>query len=117
PLRIKDFATVVRGPEPVFNVVTAEGVNAVLLNVRSQPGGSTLAIADALRRELADVKAELPPDAKLGFFYDQSQLVRESVRSVWEAIAFGLLLSVGIIFCFLNDWGTTLTATIAIPVT
>src|SRR5215472_11421983 len=36
PLRIKDFARVERGQEPVFNVVTAEGVNAVLLNIRSQ---------------------------------------------------------------------------------
>jgi multidrug efflux pump subunit AcrB len=36
PVRVKDFARVERGPEPVFNVVTAEGVNAVLLNVRSR---------------------------------------------------------------------------------
>jgi multidrug efflux pump subunit AcrB len=41
PIRIKDFARVERGPEPVFNVVTAEGMNAVLLNIRSQPDGST----------------------------------------------------------------------------
>ncbi|HVR87145.1 MAG TPA: efflux RND transporter permease subunit, partial [Planctomycetota bacterium] len=44
-VRIRDFARVVPAQEPVFNVVTAEGVNAVLLNVRSQPDGSTLAIA------------------------------------------------------------------------
>ena len=40
-----DFARVERGPEPVFNVVTAEGQEAVLLNIRSQPDGSTLDIA------------------------------------------------------------------------
>ena len=49
PIRIKDFARVERRPEPVFNVVTAEGVNAVLLNIRSQPDGSTLDIADGLQ--------------------------------------------------------------------
>ena len=57
PVRIRDFARVERGPEPVFNVVTADGVNAVLLNVRSQPDGSTLEIADALQEELADAAA------------------------------------------------------------
>src|SRR5437667_3982078 len=86
PVRVKDFAQVERGPEPVFNVVTADGVNAVLLNVRSQPEGSTLDIADALQKELRALKAELSPDLKLAFFYDQYVLVRESVKSVGAAI-------------------------------
>jgi multidrug efflux pump subunit AcrB len=54
---------------------------------------------------------------KLAFFYDQSLLVRDSVRSVWEAIIFGLILSVVILFLFLKDWGSTLVATVVIPVT
>lgn len=117
PVRVQDFARVQRGPEPVFNVVTAEGVNAVLLNIRSQPDGSTLDISRQLEAELADLRRELPPDMKLSFFYDQSVLVRDSVRSVWEAIFFGLILSVAIIYLFLKNWGTTLTAIVVIPVT
>jgi CzcA family heavy metal efflux pump len=117
PVRIRDFARVERGPEPVFNVVTADGVNAVLLNVRSQPDGSTLDIARALRAEIRALERELPPDMKLGFFYDQSEIVGESVRSVWEAIGFGLVLSVLIIYSFLRSWRTTLVATLVIPVT
>jgi CzcA family heavy metal efflux pump len=117
PIRVKDLAKVERGPEPVFNVVTAEGVNAVLLNVRSQPEGSTLDIAGQLKAQLQQLKTELPPDMKLAFFYDQSLFVRESVRSVCEAIFFGLILSVVIIYSFLKNWGTTLTAIVVIPVT
>lgn len=117
PIRVQDFARVERGPEPVFNVVTAEGVNAVLLNIRSQPDGSTLDISKQLETELAALRRELPADMKLSFFYDQSVLVRDSVRSVWEAICFGLILSVVIIYCFLKNWGTTLTAIVVIPVT
>ncbi len=117
PIRIRDFARVERGPEPVFNVVTAEGVNAVLLNVRSQPDGSTLDIANALEGELRELRKELPPDLKTAYYYDQSQFVRASVRSVWDAILFGLILSVVILFCFLKNWGTTLTAIVVIPVT
>jgi CzcA family heavy metal efflux pump len=117
PLRLKDFARVERAPEPVFNTVTADGVTAVLLNIRSQPDGSTLDIADGLKAEMRALQAELPPDMKLAFFYDQSLLVRASVRSVWEAILFGLILSVAIIYLFLKNWGTTLTAVVVIPVT
>jgi CzcA family heavy metal efflux pump len=117
PVRVKDFALVRRGPEPIFNIVTADGNRAVLLNVRSQPDGSTLDIAEALKRQLNDLKRELPPDMKLAFFYDQSEIVRTSVESVWEAILFGLLLSVFILYAFLKNWGATLVAAVVIPVT
>jgi CzcA family heavy metal efflux pump len=117
PIRVKDFAEVRPGPEPVFNKVTADGVDAVLLNIRSQPDGSTLAIAERLREEVKQLRRELPPDMKLAFFYDQSLLVRESVGSVWEAIVFGLVLSVAILYLFLRSAGTTLVATLVIPVT
>jgi CzcA family heavy metal efflux pump len=117
PICVKDLARVERGPEPVFNVVTAEGVNAVLINVRMQPDGNTLQIAADLQKELSTLKGELPADMKLAFFYDQSILVRESVKSVWEAIIFGLILSVLIIYFFLKNWGVTFTAIIVIPVT
>jgi CzcA family heavy metal efflux pump len=117
PVRIRDFAKVERGPEPVFNVVTAEGVPAVLLNVRSQPDGSTLDIAAGVRRVLQDLRRDLPPDLKTAYYYDQSLFVRDSVASVRDAIVFGLVLSVLILFLFLKDWGVTLTAIVVIPVT
>lgn len=117
PIRVQDVARVERGEEPVFNIVTADGVNAVLLNVRSQPDGSTLEIARQLEAQIREVGRELPPDMKLALFYDQSLIVRDSVRSVWEAIGFGLVLSVLIIYLFLRTWGTTLVATLVIPVT
>ncbi|MCX6573660.1 MAG: efflux RND transporter permease subunit [Candidatus Aminicenantes bacterium] len=117
PVLVRDFARVVRGPEPVFNYVTAEGQEAVLINIYSQPDGSTLDIAKQLTDDLKVLKRELPPDLKLAFFYDQSLLVRASVRSVWEAILFGLALSVLILFFFLKNWRTTFVAILVIPVT
>ena len=117
PISIRDFAHVERGPEPVFNVVTAEGVPAVLLNVRSQPDGSTLDIAAGLEQVLRELKNDLPPDLKLAYYYDQSTFVRESVASVRDAIFFGVILSVLIIYLFLKNWGVTLTAIMVIPVT
>jgi len=114
-VHVRDVGKVVPGQEPVWNVVTADGAESILFNVRSQPDGSTLAIADRLKAELRTLRRELPPDLKLAFFYDQSILVRESIRSVWEAIAFGLALSMLILFLFLRRLGTTLVAVAVIP--
>jgi CzcA family heavy metal efflux pump len=117
PVRIGDFARVERGPEPVFNIVTADGEKAVLLNIRSQPDGSTLEIAKQLKQELKTLGRELPPDMKLALFYDQSLIVRESVKSVWEAIIFGFILSVIVLYLFLKNSASTLVAALVIPVT
>ena len=117
PVRVRDVARVERGRAPAFTVVTADGRNAALLNIHSQPDASTLDIAEALQVKLLELQRELPPDMKLAFFYDQSTFVRESVRSVWEAILFGLLLSVAILFFFLKNWGSVITAVVTIPIT
>ncbi|HLY08442.1 MAG TPA: efflux RND transporter permease subunit [Planctomycetota bacterium] len=114
-VHLREIGRVVPGQEPVWNVVTADGVESILLNVRSQPDGSTIGIADRLNEELRALRRELPPDLRLAFYYDQSLLVRSSVRSVWEAIGFGLVLSMGILFLFLRRLGTTLIAIAVIP--
>lgn len=124
PIRVKDVAEVVPGEEPQFNIVTADGKRAVLMNLRSQPDGNTVAIADAVEQEMAKLRKDLPPDMRVAVFYDQSLLVRESVGSVWESILFGLLLSVAVLIAFLKSgqtWATTLSTTaiaiVVIPVT
>jgi CzcA family heavy metal efflux pump len=117
PVRIRDFARVERGPEPVFNVVNAQGQRAVLMNIRAQPTGSSiLNIAEALKAQLAELRRTLPPDVQLSFYYDQSLLVRDSVRSVWESILVGLLFAVVMLYLFLKNWGSVLTAIVVIPV-
>ena len=117
PIRISDVGRVERGAAPRFNIVTADGVDAVLLNVYSQPDGNTVLIAESLQREIEALKKELPPDVRLAFFYDQSQFVREGVGSVWEAIFIGLGLSILVLFGFLRTVSTTVVAALAIPVT
>ncbi len=117
PVRIQDVARVERGAEPVFKSVSAQGRDAVLLNIQSQADGSTLEIAAALKQQLLQLRRELPPDLHLGFFYDQSLFVRDSVRSVCDAIVFGLILSVLILYFFLKNWGSVWTAIVTIPIT
>ncbi len=117
PVRIGDVATVRRGEAPQFNRVSADGQDAVLLNIYGQPGCNTVQVADDLEQQIQALRADLPPDMKLAFFYDQSQFVREGVRSVWEAILLGLGLSVVVLYVFLRSVSATLVAALVIPVT
>jgi len=116
-VRIRDVATVRRGYAPQFNIVTADGREAVLFNVYSQPDGNTVGIADAIQEQLQQIRRDLPQDLRLAFFYDQSLFVREGSRSVWESILFGLALSIVVLYLFLRSAASTLVAAAVIPVT
>ena len=115
PVRVKDVATVVAGEKPAYNVVTANGRPAVLVNVLQQPDGNAVTVADAVKNEIREIKKTLPPDIEISVFYDQSLLVRESILSVTESIFIGLALSVAVLMLFLGSWRTTLVAALVIP--
>jgi CzcA family heavy metal efflux pump len=117
PLRIGDIAGVSPSVAPVYTVVTANGKPAVLLNVYRQPSGNTVAVAKAVRGEIGQIQRELPAGVQLRPFYDQSEIVSESITSVRDAILLGLVLASLIMVLFLRDWGTSLVAGLVIPAT
>ncbi len=117
PVRVGDLGRVIPSVQPVYTIVTANGKPAVLLNVFRQPTGNTVAVADLIDKELNDIRATLPAGVKLQAFYDQSQLVRDSIASVRDAILIGLLLAAIILVLFLRDWGSSIVAGLVIPAT
>lgn len=116
PIRVRDIASVVPGEEPVYNIVTANGRPSVLVNVLQQPDGNTVQIAKAVNQVLADAQRTLPPGIHLSTFYDQSQLVSESIDGVTESIVIGLFLAVIVLLLFLKNWRTTIVAAVVIPI-
>ena len=117
PIRVADVATVERATMPVYTTVTSNGKQAVLLNIARQISSNTVQVADAVSVEVASLRSKLPPGVHLEPFYDQSQLVRESIASVRDAIFIGLLLACVILFLFLHDWRSSIVAGLVIPVT
>jgi CzcA family heavy metal efflux pump len=117
PVRVADVATVQSGTMPVYTTVTANGKQAVLLNIARQPSSNTVAVADAVAAQVAQLKQKLPPGVRLEPFYDQSQIVRDSIGSVRDAIFIGLILACIVLFLFLRDWTSSLIAGLVIPVT
>ncbi len=116
PVQIGDVAKVVPSERPTYNTVTANGKEAVLVNVLQQPDGNAVSIADAVNRELQNIRRMLPIDVNLSVFYDQSILVRQAISGVTESIIIGLFLSVVVLFAFLKNFRMTAIAAIVIPI-
>ena len=117
PVTVNDVAEVRSSIEPTYTMIRAEGKEAVLLNITRQPTSNTVQVADEVAKELDQLKPALPPGITIRPYYDQSQLVRESIKSVRDAIIIGLILATIIIVVFLRDWRSSLVAGLVIPVT
>jgi CzcA family heavy metal efflux pump len=117
PVKIADVADVHPAVQPVYTIVRANGKPAVLLNIARQPSSNTVQVADEVAVEVERLKANLPPGVHLEPFYDQSQLVRDSITSVRDAILIGIILASIIIVVFLRDWRSSLIAGLVIPIT
>ncbi|MGA1984251.1 MAG: efflux RND transporter permease subunit [Acidobacteriaceae bacterium] len=117
PVRVADVATVESATEPVYTTVTANGVPSVLINITRQISSNTVQVANDVAAEITQLQSVLPPGTHLTPFYDQSELVRQAIASVRDAIFIGLILACLILFLFLNDWSSALVAGLLIPVT
>lgn len=117
PVRIGDVAQVEPSVKPQYTIVTANGQPAVLINMYRQPDSSTVNVADEVHAEVAQIRKELPRGVDIQPFYDQSEIVVASIKSVRDAILLGLILASIILVLFLRDWGTSIVAGLVIPVT
>jgi CzcA family heavy metal efflux pump len=117
PIRVSDIAVISPSIKPIYTAVTANTKRAVLLNVFRQPDSNTVAVADSVHGEIAAIRKELPAGIELQPFYDQSDIVSDSIKSVRDAVILGLVLASLIMVAFLRDWGTSLVAGLVIPAT
>jgi multidrug efflux pump subunit AcrB len=116
PVRVRDVGDVAPSSAPNFTVVTANGKPAVLLSISRQPDSNTVDVANLVHQEIDALRPNLPAGVELNVFYDQSNIVRESIGSVRDAIIIGLILAGIIIYLFLRDLGTALMTGLVIPV-
>jgi Cation/multidrug efflux pump len=81
PVRVRDVGTVAPATEPVYTVVSANGKPAVLLSVNRQPDSNTVQVADEVHKEMAAIQPSLPAGVEMRPFYDQSNIVNESIAA------------------------------------
>jgi CzcA family heavy metal efflux pump len=114
-VRVKDVATVGTAPQPQWVRVTADGRDAVLVNVYQQPGGNTVQIARQVQAAFAKARRQGPADMQVKAWYDQSDLILESAGALRNAIVIGVVLAALVLLVFLRNWKVTLAAVVAVP--
>lgn len=114
-VRLSDVATVTRGTTPQWIRVTADGHDAVLVQVYQQPGGNTVRIARDIKAQLAQLQKRLPADVRIANWYDQSELIVASAGSVRDAILIGVLFAALVLLFFLRNAKVMLIAAITVP--
>jgi CzcA family heavy metal efflux pump len=114
-VRLEDVATVADSVVPQWIRVTADGKDAVLLNIYQQPGSNSVEISRRIKARLAAYASQLPKDVKIANWYDQSTLVVQSAKSVRDAILIGVVLGAVILLLFLRNLKITLIAMIVVP--
>src|ERR1700722_12148680 len=79
PVRIRDIGTVAPSVAPVYTTVTANGKPAVLISINRQPDSNTIEVANEVHQEIESLRPILPPGVDLNVFYDQSDIVTQSI--------------------------------------
>ena len=115
-VRLGDVATVRDGTEEARSVALHNGEEAVGIDIVKSQGYSTTAVADVIRAEVAEIQGTLPAGVSLRVVRDAGVRVSNAVRSVQEALLEGALLTVIVVFLFLNSWRSTVITGLALPV-
>jgi len=112
---LEDIAEIKRGFSPQWTRVTADGHDAVLFQIYQQPGGNTVGIARDAALKLEKIRRLLPVEIHIANWYDQSDLIVASARSVRDSLLIGLGLALLVLLVFLRNIKVTLVAAITVP--
>lgn len=107
------IATITPSETPSFTRVTANGQDAVLLNIRQSPSADSVRLVKDIDARLAN--AHLPPGVVVTPFYDQSELVSGAANAVRDAILLGALLAGIVLFVFLRSGRLMLITGLMLP--
>jgi len=112
---LKDVARVTSATAPNWTRASADGRDAVLLQVYQQLDANTVQIARDIKAALADFHSHLPPDVRIANWYDQSEIIVSSAVSVRDSLLVGVIMAALILVVFLRNLKVTLIAIITVP--
>ena len=114
-VKLSDIGHAEDGFEEPRTEARLNGEPAVTLVVSKQSGQNTVAVADAIKARLEEVKATLPAGFRTQVVGDQSIFIKASIEAIQEHLILGSILAAVVVFLFLWSVRSTLIAAIAIP--
>jgi hydrophobic/amphiphilic exporter-1 (mainly G- bacteria), HAE1 family len=115
-IRLGDVANVSAGAAEPKSAALFNGTQAIGLDIVKSREYATTAVSDEVRKRVAELAPRLPVGAKIEMVRDAGVRVRDSVRNVEETLIEGAVLTVLVVFLFLNSWRSTVITGLALPV-
>src|SRR5690606_1513412 len=115
-IRLGELTRITDGTEEVESLALYNGQRTLLLQVQKAQDENTIAVTDGLKAAVESIAAELPPGMRLEQIADGSRPIRVSVDNVRQTLIEGALLTVLIVFLFLNSWRSTVITGLTLPI-
>jgi len=115
PLMLSDVANVVDGLENSRVGGWYRGEPAVILDVSRQPGANIIATVEALKKELPQLRRQLPSGMTLDIVNDRTDTIRASISDVEHTLVIAVVLVVMVVFFFLRSVRATIIAGVSLP--
>ncbi|HEX6900372.1 MAG TPA: efflux RND transporter permease subunit, partial [Thermoanaerobaculia bacterium] len=115
-VRLGQVANVVDGTADQRSLAQYNGEDAVGIDITKSKGASTTSVSDQVLARLEGIRKTLPPGVKLDVVRNAGERVRQSVLNVEHALVEGAILTVLVVFLFLNSWRSTVITGLALPV-
>jgi hydrophobic/amphiphilic exporter-1 (mainly G- bacteria), HAE1 family len=116
PVHLAQVARIVDGPEEVESLALLNGERTLALDVLKAQGNNTVEVVDGLNQVVAGLQAQAPPGMQLQVVRDSARPIRTSVNNVRSTLLEGALLTIGIVFLFLNSWRSTIITGLTLPI-
>ncbi|SMB26143.1 Nodulation protein NolG [Sterolibacterium denitrificans] len=116
PVYLHQVASVVDGAEEQDSLALIDGKRTLALDVLKAQGTNTIEVINDIQRNVEELKADLPPDVQLTVAKDAALAIRASVSDVEMTMLEGAILTVLIVFLFLNSWRSTVITGLTLPI-
>jgi len=116
PIPLAEVAQIQDGIEEQRSLALVNGIPAIGLDILKQSGANTVGVVDRVKREIEILQRELPPGTTVEMVRDASIMIRDSVQDVEETLILGGILTIFIVFCFLNSWRSTVITGLTLPI-
>ncbi|WP_295455739.1 efflux RND transporter permease subunit [uncultured Thiodictyon sp.] len=116
-VRVKDVARVELGAHNYDSTGLLDGkYPAALMIVNQRPGANALAVVDAIKAKLKELRRDFPPGLEASMYYDTTVYVRASIAEVAQTLIIAVVLVISVVFLFLQNARSTLVPTLTIPI-
>ena len=115
-IRLRDVARVSLEASTYATESGINGGNAAVLNLNMLPGANAMEVADAVKKEMAEIAKSFPEGVTYDIPFDMTTYIAESINHVYHTFFEALILVIIVVYLSLQNWRAALIPIIAVPI-